>query len=95
MRAAVCSDAPPKYERACTFHDLRSSLRESTRKVIQARLGHASIKTTLDTYGHLFDGPDEAAADRLDEVWQASDMLEVQSMHIEMRRRHEVLALPG
>lgn len=39
-------------------------------KVIQARLGHASIKTTLDTYGHLFDGLDEAAADRLDEAWR-------------------------
>lgn len=35
-------------------------------KVIQQRLGHASIKTTLDTYGHLFDGLDEAAARRLD-----------------------------
>jgi len=23
-------------------------------KVIQARLGHASAKTTLDVYGHLF-----------------------------------------
>jgi hypothetical protein len=33
------------------------------------RLGHASIKTTLDTYGHLFDGLDEAAADRLDVTW--------------------------
>ena len=29
-------------------------------KVIQARLGHASAKTSLDTYGHLF--PDEDAA---------------------------------
>lgn len=35
-------------------------------KVIQARLGHSSIQVTLDTYGHLFEGPDEAAADRLD-----------------------------
>jgi len=26
-------------------------------KVVQTRLGHASAKTTLDTYGHLF--PDE------------------------------------
>ena len=36
------------------------------------RLGHASIKTKLDTYGHLFDGMDEAAADRLDEAWRVS-----------------------
>lgn len=26
-------------------------------KVVQARLGHSSAKTTLDVYGHLF--PDE------------------------------------
>ena len=41
-------------------------------KVIQERLGHASIKTTLDTYGHLFDGMDEAAAERLNDVWRVS-----------------------
>lgn len=62
----------------CTFHDLRHShaailiAQGEHPKVIQERLGHASIKTTLDTYGHLFDGLDEAAADRLDEVWRAS-----------------------
>lgn len=62
----------------CTFHDLRHThaafliAQGEHPKVIQARLGHASIKTTLDTYGHLFDGLDEAAADRLDEAWRAS-----------------------
>ena len=35
-------------------------------KVIQERLGHASIKTTLDVYGHLYEGLDGAAADALD-----------------------------
>ncbi len=34
-------------------------------KVIQSRLGHSSIQVTLDIYGHLFEGLDEAAADRL------------------------------
>jgi len=34
--------------------------------VIQARLGHASIRTTLDLYGHLMEGLDEAAAAALD-----------------------------
>jgi integrase len=64
----------------CTFHDLRHThaalliaLGEHP-KVIQERLGHASIKTTLDTYGHLFEGLDEAAADRLDKVWNAADV---------------------
>jgi integrase len=38
-------------------------------KVLQARLGHASITTTLDVYGHLMEGLDEAAAHALDAVW--------------------------
>jgi integrase len=54
------------------FHDLRHThvamlIAEGEHpKTIQDRLGHASITTTLGTYGHLFDGLDEAAADRLD-----------------------------
>ena len=56
------------------FHDLRHShaalliaAGEHVR-VIQSRLGHASAKITLDTYGHLFDGLDGAAAERLNEA---------------------------
>jgi integrase len=62
----------------CTFHDLRHThaalliAQGEHPKVIQERLGHASIKTTLDTYGHLFDGLDEAAAERLDASWRVS-----------------------
>ena len=54
------------------FHDLRHThvalliAQGEHPKTIQARLGHASISTTLDTYGHLFEGLDEAAADGLD-----------------------------
>ena len=37
-------------------------------KVVQARLGHASIQMAADTYGHLFprgdDGSELAAAER-------------------------------
>jgi len=56
----------------CRFHDLRHThvailiAQGEHPKVIQQRLGHASIRTTLDTYGHLFEGLDEAAAERLD-----------------------------
>jgi integrase len=63
----------------CTFHDPRHThaalliAQGEHPKVIQERLGHASIKTTLDTYGHLFDGLDAAAADRLDIAWHTSD----------------------
>jgi integrase len=35
-------------------------------KVIQLRLGHSSIQIALDTYGHVFEGLDEAASERLD-----------------------------
>jgi hypothetical protein len=55
------------------FHDLRHShvaaliAQGEHPKVIQTRLGHSSIKITLDRYGHLFDGLDEAAAERLND----------------------------
>ena len=34
------------------------------------RLGHSSIKVTLDTYGHLFPALDEALTEGLDEQFQ-------------------------
>jgi len=37
-------------------------------KVLQSRLGHSSIKTTLDIYGHLYEALDEVAMDRLEEL---------------------------
>ncbi len=54
------------------FHDLRHThaamliAQGEHPKVIQLRLGHSSIQVTLDTYGHLFEGLDQAAAERLD-----------------------------
>jgi len=56
------------------FHDLRHThvallvAAGQHIKVIQERLGHASIRTTLDTYGHLFDGLDQVAAEALDKA---------------------------
>jgi integrase len=42
--------------------------RELPLKLVQTRLGHASIQMTADTYGHLFprgdDGSELAAAER-------------------------------
>jgi integrase len=58
------------------FHDLRHThaamliAQGEHPKVIQNRLGHSSIKVTLDTYGHLFEGLDEAAAARLDAAFE-------------------------
>lgn len=36
--------------------------------VISKRLGHASIRTSYDVYGHLFEGRDQEAADALDQA---------------------------
>lgn len=35
---------------------------------VRDQLGHASIKITVDTYGHLVPGANKAAVDRLDEL---------------------------
>ena len=37
-------------------------------KMLQAILGHASITTTLDLYGHLYPGDMDKYADRLDDA---------------------------
>jgi integrase len=37
-------------------------------KVVQERLGHATIATTLDLYSHVTPGLQEAAAARFDEA---------------------------
>jgi integrase len=37
-------------------------------KVVQERLGHASIAITLDTYSHVAPGLQEAASKRFEEV---------------------------
>ena len=38
-------------------------------KVSQLRLVNSSIQITLETYGHLFEGIDETAAERLDAIF--------------------------
>jgi integrase len=37
-------------------------------KIVQERLGHASIETTLDTYSHVAPGLKQAAANSFDEM---------------------------
>lgn len=60
--------------RPCRFHDMRHThaaflISVNTHpKLLQSRLGHSSIKTTLDIYGHLYEPLDEVAADRLEEL---------------------------
>jgi len=37
-------------------------------KIVQERLGHASIQMTLDTYSHVAPGLQEAAANKFDSL---------------------------
>ncbi|HYJ44417.1 MAG TPA: tyrosine-type recombinase/integrase, partial [Xanthobacteraceae bacterium] len=41
-------------------------------KVVQERLGHASIQITLDTYSHVMPGMQEDAAVRVDAALRAA-----------------------
>jgi integrase len=62
------------------FHDLRHTaasilIQQGVHpKLISNRLGHKSINITMDLYGHLYDGHDDAIAATLDEVftWRLS-----------------------
>jgi integrase len=42
-------------------------------KTLQEIMGHASITTTLDLYGHLYPGEMDRYADRLDDAATDSD----------------------
>lgn len=64
------TSTPPMQE--ATYHDLRHThaamlIKMGIQpKVIQERLGHASIKITMDLYGYLMTGLQEGVADALD-----------------------------
>lgn len=69
---ANVSGLPPDFR----FHDLRHYLASmliasgADVKVVQARLRHASAKTTLDTYAHLWPDSDESTRSAIDAVMQ-------------------------
>ena len=56
------------------FHDARHThaslmLKQGVHpKIVQERLGHASIQVTLDTYSHVAPGLQEAAAKKFDDI---------------------------
>jgi integrase len=60
------------------FHDLRHShatqlLSEGIHpKIAQERLGHSSIKTTLDLYSHVTDTMQGEAASKLDSAFRSA-----------------------
>lgn len=57
------------------FHDLRHTsatllINQGVHaKTIAARLGHADIRTTMNTYGHALQSADQAAADKFDTLF--------------------------
>jgi integrase len=69
FRPAVARAGLPSRTR---FHDLRHTYaslliaQEAHAKVVQERLGHSSIRVTLDTYGHLLPSLHEDITERLD-----------------------------
>lgn len=56
------------------FHDARHThasllLKQGVHpKIVQERLGHSSIQTTLDTYSHIAPGLQQAAANKFDDI---------------------------
>jgi integrase len=58
--------------RRIRFHDLRHTFASrllqngESPAYVKEQMGHASIKITVDTYGHLIPGSNKAAVDRLD-----------------------------
>jgi integrase len=77
FKPAVQTALPPELH-GLRWHDLRHTaaalaIQEGAHpKAIQARMGHSTIRTTLDVYGHLFPGLDEALAAGLDAARRAS-----------------------
>lgn len=71
MRLLLDREDEPYFDQAPTPHDLRHTHASwliaagVPLPVIQARLGHETITTTVDTYGHLAIDADSIAADML------------------------------
>ncbi|MFC2059011.1 tyrosine-type recombinase/integrase [Chloroflexota bacterium] len=74
------------------LHDARHShaslmLKQGTHpKIVQERLGHASIQITLDTYSHVTPGLQEAAATRFDEGLLPKKKSEAKNEAVEILR---------
>lgn len=86
MRAAR-SKAPGLPE-GFRFHDLRHYFASlliasgAVVKVVQARMRHASAKTTLDTYGHLWSDTDDSTRAAVDAVLSArADSVRISGGH--------------
>jgi hypothetical protein len=89
-------------EKFC-FHDLRHYLASlliasgADIKTVQARMRHASARTTLDTYGHLWPDADESTrsaigvviTERMDSLGATADALRTETTSRLHRRRSQ------
>jgi integrase len=70
----VCADPAHCLAKGTRFRDLRHFYASTliavnlNPKVIQARLGHATIAETMDTYGHLFPESEELGRGAIDAI---------------------------
>jgi len=71
----TCADPSHCLPKGTRFHDLRhfyaSTLIAASLnpKMIQARLGHATITETMDTYGHLFPDAEDVGRGAIDAIF--------------------------
>jgi integrase len=72
--AKTCAHPAHMIAHGTRFHDLRHFYASAliaanlNPKVIQARLGHATVSETMDTYGHLFQDADDLGIRAVDEI---------------------------
>ena len=77
-RAAYRSRRAAGLPAATRYHDLRHFYSATLiaaglhPKVIQARLGHATIAETMDTYGHLFPDSEDPGRGAIDDALAAA-----------------------
>ena len=62
-------------------------------RIVQERLGHSSIATTLDIYSHTVPGLQKAAAERLDTLLPAQEKEE--NVGKMSAGHHEIASEPG
>ena len=81
LRAAVAAGTLSPDKLAFRFHDLRHTAATlaiatgASAQQIRDRLGHASIQTTFDRYGHLFEGHDDKMLAKLNAAYEDTDTI--------------------
>ena len=73
--ADTCADPAHCLPKGTRFHDLRHFYASTliaanlNPRVIQARLGHATITETMDTYGHFFPDAEDLGRGAIDAIF--------------------------